>query len=849
MQTTFSRIIVLFLFVFVSAVAIAQTGPPGGNGNRPPDTTRRTPPSATQGPKPYKEVITDKAVTRSGFFKVHKIEDKYFFEIPDNMLGRDILVVNRLSKTQAGMGYGGDQIGQNVVRFEKGPNNKMFLRTISFAVYAKDSTSPMFSSVSNSNVQPIAAAFDVKALSKDSTGSVIEMTDFISGDNDVLFYSSSAKTALRIGALQADKSYIVSVKPYPINIEITAQKTYGRTPAPPGGAGGGGGGGGAAPSGNLTVELNSSFVLLPKVPMQARHFDARVGYFTVGYTDFDANPQGVKSISIAKRWRLEPKDEDIEKYKRGELVEPKKPIIFYIDPATPKKWVPFLIQGVNDWQVAFEKAGFKNAIMGKMAPTKQEDSTWSLEDARNSAIVYKPSDISNASGPSISDPRSGEIIESHINWYHNIMELLRNWYMIQAAQSDARARQMVFPDELMGELIRFVSAHEVGHTIGLRHNFGSSSSVPVESLRNKAWAEANGHTPSIMDYARFNYVAQPEDNINVTGLFPRVGDYDKWAIEWGYKRFPEFTSPEAEKTHLNKWIMEKLKNQRLWFGDGESNQDDPRSQTEDLSDDAVKASAYGIKNLQRIVPQLMQWTKEANADYEGLSDIYGQVSGQFSRYMGHVSRYVGGIYKTPKVYEDGGPVLEFTQKAKQSEAIAFLNQQLFNTPSWLISNDVFARTGGNPLTIIGNIQDGTLNRLFGTNTLNKLVNAETSIGNNAYKITDLFSDLKKGIWIELSTKKPIDVYRRNLQKSYINILNNLLNPATTVTVIGGGGGGFGAPAPVNTDKSDIKSVVRAHLTSLKNEVNAAAAGIADPMSKYHLQDISKRIDKALNPKD
>ena len=849
MQTIFSRIIVLFLFVFVSAVAIAQTGPPGGNGNRPPDTTRRTPPSATQGPKPYKEVITDKAVTRSGFFKVHKIEDKYFFEIPDNMLGRDILVVNRLSKTQAGMGYGGDQIGQNVVRFEKGPNNKMFLRTISFAVYAKDSTSPMFSSVSNSNVQPIAAAFDVKALSKDSTGSVIEMTDFISGDNDVLFYSSSAKTALRIGALQADKSYIVSVKPYPINIEITAQKTYGRTPAPPGGAGGGGGGGGAAPSGNLTVELNSSFVLLPKVPMQARHFDARVGYFTVGYTDFDANPQGVKSISIAKRWRLEPKDEDIEKYKRGELVEPKKPIIFYIDPATPKKWVPFLIQGVNDWQVAFEKAGFKNAIMGKMAPTKQEDSTWSLEDARNSAIVYKPSDISNASGPSISDPRSGEIIESHINWYHNIMELLRNWYMIQAAQSDARARQMVFPDELMGELIRFVSAHEVGHTIGLRHNFGSSSSVPVESLRNKAWAEANGHTPSIMDYARFNYVAQPEDNINVTGLFPRVGDYDKWAIEWGYKRFPEFTSPEAEKTHLNKWIMEKLKNQRLWFGDGESNQDDPRSQTEDLSDDAVKASAYGIKNLQRIVPQLMQWTKEANADYEGLSDIYGQVSGQFSRYMGHVSRYVGGIYKTPKVYEDGGPVFEFTQKAKQSEAVAFLNQQLFNTPSWLISNDVFARTGGNPLTIIGNIQDGTLNRLFGTNTLNKLVNAETSIGNNAYKITDLFSDLKKGIWIELSTKKPIDVYRRNLQKSYINILNNLLNPATTVTVIGGGGGGFGAPAPVNTDKSDIKSVVRAHLTSLKNEVNAAAAGIADPMSKYHLQDISKRIDKALNPKD
>ena len=841
MQPSFLRIFLLFITVSASAAVMAQPG----TGTRPDTSRKPTPPAASTGPKPYKEVITDKAVTRSGFFKVHKVEDKYFFEIPDNLLIRDILVVNRLSKTQAGQGYGGDQIGQNVVRFEKGPNNKIFLRTVSYGVYAKDSTSDMFSSVSNSNVQPIAAAFDIKAFSKDSMGSVIDITDFINGENDVLFFSSAAKSGLRLGGLQADKSYIVSVKPYPINIEIKTEKTYGRTPAPPGG-GGGGGGGNATPNGNLTVELNSSFVLLPKVPMQARNFDARVGYFTVGYTDFDANPQGVKSISIAKRWRLEPKGEDMEKYKRGELVEPQKPIVFYIDPATPKKWIPYLMQGVNDWQGAFEKAGFKNAIIGKMAPTQQEDSTWSLEDARNSAIVYKPSDIANASGPSISDPRSGEIMESHINWYHNVMELIRSWYMIQAAPSDSRARKMLFPDELMGQLIRFVSSHEVGHTLGLRHNFGSSSSVPVENLRNKAWVEANGHTPSIMDYARFNYVAQPEDNISPVGLFPRIGDYDKWAIEWGYRRFPEYKSPEAEKAHLNQWTIEKLKNHRLWFGDGESNQDDPRSQTEDLSDDAIKASSYGIKNLQRIVPQLMQWTKEDNEDFENLGDIYGQVSGQFNRYMGHVSRNVSGIYKTPRVVEDASPVYEYEPKAKQAESVAFLNQQLFNTPTWLIDKDIFARTGGNPLTIIGNIQDGTLNRLFGANTLNKLIQAENVVGSNAYKITDLFGDLKKGIWTELSTKKPIDVYRRNLQKSYINILNNLLNPGAIVITLGGG---FGAPAPVNTDKSDIKSVVRAHLTSLRGEVMAAAAGIADPMTKYHLQDIAKRIDKALNPKD
>ena len=811
------------------------------------DTTKKSMPGpgpgATSAPKAYKDVITAKAVTSKGFFMVHKVDEKYFFEIPDNLLNRDILVVNRLSKTQAGMGYGGDQIGQNVVRFDKGPNNKLFLRTISYSVYAKDSTSSMFSSVSNSNVQPIAAAFDIKALSKDSTGSVIDVTDFINGDNEVLYYSSAAKTSLRLGPLQPDKSYIIRVKPYPINIEISTTKTYGRTPAPPGA----GFGGGPTLTGNLTMEMNSSFVLLPKEPMQSRHFDARVGYFAVGYTDFDANPQGVKSISLAKRWRLEPKEADMEKYNRGELVEPQKPIIFYIDPATPKKWIPYLMQGVNDWTIAFEQAGFKNAIFGKMAPTKQEDSTWSLEDARNSAIVYKPSDIANASGPSIADPRSGEIMESHINWYHNVMELIRSWYLIQAAPSDPRARQMVFPDELMGQLIRFVSSHEVGHTLGLRHNFGSSSTVPVENLRNKVWVEANGHTPSIMDYARFNYVAQPEDNISPVGLFPRIGDYDKWAIEWGYKRFSQYTSPEAEKTHLNKWIIEKLKNHRLWFGDGESNGDDPRSQTEDLSDDAIKASLYGIKNLQRIVPQLMQWTKEENAGYDNLDNIYRQVSSQFSRYMGHVSRNISGIYKTPKVIEDAGPVYEYEPKTKQAESVAFLNQQLFNTPTWLINNDIFAKTGGNPLTIIGNIQDGMLNRLLSASTLSKMITAETAVGNNAYKMTDLLSDLKKGIWTELSTKKTIDVYRRNLQKSYISILNNLLNPspATTGTTVGG----FGAPAPVNTDKSDIKSVVLAQLVSLKKEVNAAAAGIVDPMSTYHLQDISKRIDKALNPKD
>lgn len=848
MPQAFNR---LFMFVVTAAIytaAMAQQP------TMPRDTTRRSngslpvTGSAASQPKPYKEVITDKAKTDDGLFIVHKIDDKYFFEIPDSLFNRDILVVNRISKAGAGMrgsgffGYAGDQIGQNVISFEKGPNNKIFIRNLSFAEYTKDSTSPMFSAVNNSNIQPIAASFDMKSLGKDSAGAVIEITDYINGDNEILHFNSAVKNTLRLASIQSDKSYVVSVKSYPINVEIKAVKTYSRSAALP--TQGGFGSGGASGS-NLTVELNSSLVLLPKVPMQARYFDPRVGYFAVGYTDYDANPQGVKSITMVKRWRLEPKDEDMEKYKRGELAEPKKPIIFYIDPATPKKWVPYLIQGVNDWQGAFEKSGFKNAIVAKVAPSNEEDSTWSLDDARNSAIVYKPSDIANASGPSISDPRSGEIMESHINWYHNVMELLHNWYFVQCAPVDPKARKMIFDDELMGQLIRFVSSHEVGHTLGLRHNYGSSSSVPVEKLRDKAWVEANGHTPSIMDYARFNYVAQPEDSISEIGLFPRIGDYDKWAIEWGYKLFPEYKTPDAEKDHLNKWVIERLKDKRLWFGT-ETNPDDPRSQREQVGDDAMKGSMYGIKNLRRIVPNLMEWTKMPNEDYGNLNEMYNQVTSQFSYYLGHVAKYIGGIMETPKMVEEQGPVYEIVTKAKQKEAVDFLNKQIFATPAWLINQDIFSRTNGNGLTIIGNLQDNTLTRLLNSRSLNKLIDAETTEGNNAYTITEFFSDLKKGIWSELTARKPIDVYRRNLQKSYINILEDLVNPPSAPS--------FSLPGisiiiSSSTDKSDVKSVVRAHLAALRIEILAAVSAISDPMSKYHLQDVAQRIDNALNPKN
>ncbi|WP_276480130.1 zinc-dependent metalloprotease [Paraflavitalea pollutisoli] len=795
------------------------------------------------GPKPFKDVVTDKATSRKGLFGVHKVEDKWYLEVNDSLLGRDVLVVNRISKapidTRAGFfGYAGDEINENVIRFEKGPNNKVFLRNISFSVYAKDSTKPMYKTVQNSNIQPISAAFDIKAFSKDSTGSLIDITDFISGDNDIFFFASYFKTALRIGGMQPDKSYIVDIKTYPINTEIKTVKTYSKMAAPspiPGMMPSG-------PTGNATFELNTSIVLLPKVAMRPRFYDDRVAYFTTEYTDFDADPQGVKDISMITRWKLEVKPGDIEKFKRGELVEPVKPIIYYIDPATPAKWVPYLIQGVNDWQKAFEKAGFKNAIMAKTAPTKAEDSTWSLEDARYSAIVYKPSDIPNASGPHVHDPRSGEIIESHINWYHNVMRLLRNWYLIQASPSDPNARKAEFSDELMGQLIRFVSSHEVGHTLGLPHNMGSSAGTPVEKLRDKTWVEANGHTSSIMDYARFNYVAQPEDKIGPAGMYPRIGDYDLYSIEWGYRPILD-KDEDGEKAVLNDWVKAKYNDPRFRFI--HQNGIDPRAQTEALGDNMMKANEYGIKNLKWMLPKLASWLNEPGENYQNLDEVYSELLGQFNRYYGHVATYIGGIYTDYKTTEQTGEVYTVVPKALQKEAMAFITKNYLETPTWLLGKNILNKISSPTTDRISTMQDSYLGVLINASRMQRLVSSSNRDA-SAYRLDEYMEDLKKAVWSELATRKPIDNYRRNLQKSYVERLGAIVNPPAQGGSLGGFVISFGPVA--DPKKSDVMSVAKGILRQLKAEIAAAAPAYGDKMSRYHLQDLNDRISKILDPK-
>jgi hypothetical protein len=846
------------LFINALTPAIAQMPSlPGGSKITPGliasmlgDSSKKGGPA--KAPKPFKDFITPSTQTDEGLFHVYKQDDKYFMSIPNNLLGRDILIVSRVSKSSAATskdfyGYAGDQINNNVIRFEKGPNHKIFIKSIYYREVSKDSTQEMFKAIQNNTIQPIAAAFDVKFLGKDSASSIIEFTDYINGDNEVMHFGPGTKSIFGINAMpgtpQADKSYIQSVKSYPANVEFKSVKTYSKAaPQLPAGfpssfsLGGGN-------YGNITLEVNTSMIILPEKPMRHRDYDPRIGYFARGFKSFDANPQGVKDITMVTRWRLEPKEEDIEKYKKGELVDPKKPIVFYIDPSTPEKWIPYLIQGVNDWQVAFEKAGFKNAIFGKRAPTKAEDSTWSLEDARNSAIIYKPSEVENAYGPNVNDPRSGEIIESHIGWFHNIQKLLRDWFMIQTAAVEPDARKLVFDDKLMGELIRFVSSHEVGHTLGLQHNFGSSNTTPVEKLRDKAWVEANGHTPSIMDYARFNYVAQPEDKVAKSGLFPRIGDYDKWAIEWGYKYFPEAKGSDEEKLALSKLTTGKLKDNRLWYG-RQGNDDDPRSQSEDIGDNSMKASTYGIKNLQYIIKNLASWTKVDGEGYRELGDAYQELIGQFSRYMGHVTKHIGGIEETPKTADQPGAVYALTTKADQKEALAFLDKQLFTTPKWLLEKDIITKVGLNPATIILNRQEAVINRIVNYNTLYKMSSdAEVWGAKDMFTSLELLDDMKRMIFKEVTAKTTVDLYRRNLQRAYVERLAGLINPQPT----GGITFSFGAPTAGNSEakRSDVMSILKAHARSLRTELLTAGG---DRLTKAHTADLADRLAKALDPK-
>ncbi|MDB9927478.1 zinc-dependent metalloprotease [Flavobacteriaceae bacterium] len=779
----------------------------------------------------YEKVVTKEMKTDEGLFKVHSLDDTFLFEVPDSLLNREMLMVTRIAKTANGIGFGGGKANTQVLRWER-KKKKILLRIVSHSVVA-DTILPVHEAVVNSNFEPVLFSFPIKAFNKDTTAVVIDATSLFSTDVKPLGFPQFYRKRYGVTRIDKSRSYIDRVSSYPQNIETRHVKTYFASKSPSNGS-----------VGSISIEMSNSMILLPKVPMKRRYFDERVGWFARGQVDYGLDAQRSKTVTYLDRWRLEVKEEDLAKFKAGELVEPKKQIVYYVDRATPEVWREYIKQGIEDWQVAFEAAGFKNAIIAKDPPSKEEDPEWSPEDVRYSVVRYLASPIPNANGPHVSDPRSGEILESDINWYHNVMSLLRNWYFVQTAAINPEAQTIEFKDEVMGRLVRFVSSHEVGHTLGLPHNMGSSSAYPVDSLRSASFTKKFGTAPSIMDYARFNYIAQPEDK--GVALMPDIGPYDKHAIEWGYRPILDKTAVD-EKATLNKWILDRADNLMYRFGHQQAGGVvDPSSQTEDLGDDAIKAGSYGIKNLQRILPNIEKWTTKDGENYDEMATMYGQVLSQFNRYMGHVTANIGGVYEYYKTSNQEGDIYTHVAKSHQKNALNFINKELFSTPTWMIDKNIYAKTQfSGAIEKIGSVQTRTLYNILDSGRMARMIENQTMNGSKAYSLVAMFSDLRKGVWSELYTGKTIDTYRRNLQRAHINRLDYLLNTAKNQR---GANRGYFKQSTVNIGQSDIKAMVRGELNRIKREIRAAVSKASNTTSRYHLQDAIARIDMALDPK-
>ena len=774
--------------------------------------------------KTYEDIIGETAKSDEGLFTVHEVKDKFYYEIPDNLLGKEMLMVTRIAKTANGLGFGGGKQNTQVVRWVK-KRNSILLRMVSYENVAADSLS-IHEAVNNSNFEPIIYSFEIATKGKDSLNpsSLIEVTKLFTEDVKTLGISNRYKKRYKISSTDKNRSYIESIKSYPLNIEARHVKTY-KASEPPSNES----------LQAFSVEINNSMILLPSDLMKRRYFDRRVGWFARSQVDYGLEAQESKSVTYLDRWRLEVKEEDREKFRQGELVEPKKPIVYYIDRATPEKWRPYIKQGIEDWQVAFEAAGFKNAIIAKDPPSVEEDPEWSPEDVRYSVVRYLASPIPNANGPHVSDPRTGEILESDINWYHNVMTLLRNWYFVQTAAINPEAQGVAFKDEIMGRLIRFVSAHEVGHTIGLPHNMGSSVAYPVDSLRSATFTQKYGTAPSIMDYARFNYVAQPGDQ--GVALMPNIGPYDKHAVNWGYRPILDKTA-EEEKATLNQWILDKADDPMYRFGRQQRPVIDPTSQTEDLGDDAVKASNYGIANLKRILPRLIEWTYQDGKNYDDLETLYDQVFNQFNRYMGHVRSNIGGVYQYNKTYEQEGAVYTHVPTNRQRNSLQFLHQQLFETPYWMLDKNIIAKIkAAGSIEKIRSMQVRTLNDILSFDRLARVIENQALNGTNAYGLTQLMKELSSGLWEEVKKGKTPDTYRRNLQRAHIERLAYLFNEAQELSASQRRSGRI---TQINVGQSDIRAAARFELMSLY-KLAKAKRKTAKGIGKAHLEDIEGRI--------
>ena len=810
----------------VPLAAFAQDPPQGGSQDQQQQGGGRGGNAREPEIRPYDRVITKEAKTDEGVFKVHRIKDRLYYEIPKDKLGKEFLWVSQIAKTTMGAGYGGQAAGNRVVKWER-RGDRVLLRSISYEVVADPGT-PISRAVQAANYDSILMAFNIEALGKDDAP-VIEVTRLFTTDVPEF----SARTRVRARTFDTSRSFVERAVSFPENIEVEATHTYNNPPDQPGGGGAPapapGGGRGAAPAriGSSSVLMHYSMVLLPEKPMQPRLFDERVGYFSVSQMDYGKDEQRAPERRYITRYRLEKKDPT------AELSEPVKPIVYWIDPATPTKWVPYLKRGVESWQPAFEAAGFKNAIIAKEAPSPEQDPDWSPEDARYSVIRWLPSTIENASGPHIHDPRTGEILEADIQFYHNVMNLNRDWYFVQVGPLDPRAKTLPLPDDLMGRLIEYVAAHEVGHTLGFQHNMKASSMYPESKLRDPQWLKTMGHTPTLMDYSRFNYMVQPEDKVDVADLVPKIGPYDKWATMWGYKPIASARSAEDEKKTLDEWARQQDDKPYLRFSTAGSRGADPGELTEAVGDeDAIASTTLGMKNLERVAAMLLPATSTKPGEpYDDLDELYGRLLGQWALELNHVAAIVGGFSSQQKHVGQQGVRFTPISREKQAGAVRFLNAQAFQVPAWALDPDILRRI--EPVGVLDRIKTGqqrVLSSLLSSARLARLVEQETMDGAAAYRPVDFLADVRKGIWSEVYGTSPVkvDAYRRNLQRAYVETLADRIN---------------GRQAAAD----DARAFFRGELKTLDLDLRTALTRTADRATRLHLDDVRMQIARALDP--